>query len=185
MTPSKPAPAPAPALAPSVARGGSTQGIRAPSQGPAEQPEVSMAMLMGAAQQAYSTAIQAALTAEGFGDIPRTGYRILGTLTRGGSSVQALADRLGMAKQAVGRLADILIERGYLSRNPDPVDRRRVVLTLTAKGATATEVGRQKITQVDGLLAARVGADDIRATRKALRALVELGRAGSRPGPVG
>lgn len=137
--------------------------------------DISMPTLLGAAQRTYGSAIQAALASAGHGDVPRTGYRIVGALTRSGSSVQELASRLAMSKQSVGRLSDVLVVRGYLSRVSDPSDRRRVVLDLTEKGRAATEVAREAIAGVDRMLAKRVATKDLAVTRATLRGLVELG----------
>jgi DNA-binding MarR family transcriptional regulator len=143
--------------------------------------DVSMPTLMSAAQRTYLVAIQEALAGAGFGDVPPTGYRIVGALTRGGSSVQELATRLAMSKQAVGRLADVLVQRGYVTRTSDAADRRRVILLLTERGGAATEEARQAIATVDQLVAGRVESHELATTRATLRALVSIGR-GLRPG---
>ncbi len=138
--------------------------------------EVSLPTLMGAAQRTYVAAIQAALEAAGYGDIPPTGYRIVGALTRAGSGVQELAGRLAMSKQATGRLADVLVVRGYVARQTDPEDRRRVILTLTERGRAATDIARSAIGLVDRALAEVTAEEDVVVTRATLRALVSIGR---------
>jgi DNA-binding MarR family transcriptional regulator len=139
--------------------------------------EISLPTLMALAAQTYGVAIQAALAEAGFGDVPRTGYRIVGTLGRGGLSVQELATRHGVSKQAIGRLADVLVERGYLSRNADPADRRRVILVLTDRGRNATDAAKRAIQEIDGVLGATVSVSDVAVTRATLRALAAVGRA--------
>jgi DNA-binding MarR family transcriptional regulator len=49
-------------------------------------------------------------------------------------SVKALADRLGVSLAAMSRSVDGLFERGLLSREEDPSDRRMKRLRLTAEG---------------------------------------------------
>jgi DNA-binding MarR family transcriptional regulator len=39
----------------------------------------------------------------------------------------------------VSQVIDILVNRGYLSRSPDPDDRRRISLELTERGRQAIE----------------------------------------------
>lgn len=138
--------------------------------------DVSMPTLMSAAQRTYLVAIQEALGGAGFGDVPPTGYRIVGALTRGGSNLQDLATRLAMSKQAVGRLADVLVARGYVTRTSDPADRRRVILLLTERGRAATEEARQAIAAIDQLVGRRVESHELATTRATLRALVSIGR---------
>lgn len=45
-----------------------------------------------------------------------------------------LADRMGMTRGAITKLADRLIAKSLLTRKPDPVDGRAQTLALTAKG---------------------------------------------------
>ena len=45
-----------------------------------------------------------------------------------------LAERLGMTRGAITKLADRLIEKSLLSRRPDPDDARAQILALTSKG---------------------------------------------------
>ena len=108
--------------------------------------------------------------------MPRTGYRVVGSLARGGSSLQDLADALAMSKQAAGQLVDVLVARGYCARLPDPSDRRRVVLKLTDRGRGAARALWAAITRVDGMLADQVSGQDLATTRRVLTALTDLGR---------
>ncbi len=110
--------------------------------------------------------------------MPRTGYRVVGSLARGGSSLQDMADALAMSKQAAGQLVDVLVARGYCARLPDPSDRRRVVLKLTDRGHGAARALRAAITRVDGMLADQVSRQDLATTRRVLTALADLGRMG-------
>jgi DNA-binding MarR family transcriptional regulator len=50
------------------------------------------------------------------------------------SSVKQTGDFLGISKSAVTQLADPLVEKGLISRNNDPQDRRVVRMGLTDKG---------------------------------------------------
>ncbi len=46
----------------------------------------------------------------------------------------ALADRLRIAPRSVTEVVDALVERGLVSREPDPADRRAMTLTITDTG---------------------------------------------------
>lgn len=48
----------------------------------------------------------------------------------------ALAERLGMTRGAISKLADRLAAKGLITREPGPGDRRSQSLTLTASGRT-------------------------------------------------
>jgi DNA-binding MarR family transcriptional regulator len=132
--------------------------------------------LLGAALRAYSSAMAAELDRGGFGDMPRTGYRVVGSLARGRSSLQDVADELAMSKQAAAQLVDVLVARGYCARLPDPADRRRVMLQLTGRGRGAAYAIWVAITKVDEMLAGRVASQDLATARRVLTALADLGR---------
>jgi DNA-binding MarR family transcriptional regulator len=149
----------------------------APPASPAPPAEVTFPGLLGAALRAYSSAMAAELDRAGFADMPRTGYRVVGGLARGGSSLQDLARGLAMSKQAAAQLVDVLVTRGYCARTPDPTDRRRVVLGLTGRGRGAARAMAAAIRAVDRTLADEVGDQDLAAARAVLTALAGLGRA--------
>src|ERR1700737_3025627 len=50
------------------------------------------------------------------------------------ATVGRLAELFGIGLPAASILADRLVRAGYLERNEDPADRRRVLLTLTRAG---------------------------------------------------
>lgn len=53
----------------------------------------------------------------------------------GATSQQALGQRMGMDRTTTMQTVQSLAERGYLTREDDPTDRRVYRVTLTAKGA--------------------------------------------------
>jgi DNA-binding MarR family transcriptional regulator len=58
----------------------------------------------------------------------------IGELAGGPLPQHALAARLRLQKSTVSRLVDQLARRGIVRRAPDRVDRRRVLVSLTASG---------------------------------------------------
>jgi DNA-binding MarR family transcriptional regulator len=70
-------------------------------------------------------------------DISATQYRILLYLRLGHTIQSDLAFQLAVSKQSVTRIVDSLVERRYLIRRVDPIDRRRVIHAITAKGDRA------------------------------------------------
>lgn len=57
----------------------------------------------------------------------------------GPASVGELAERLCVRHHSAVELVDRLIDEGYVRRTPDPADRRRVLLSLTARGEKILE----------------------------------------------
>jgi DNA-binding MarR family transcriptional regulator len=54
----------------------------------------------------------------------------IGLLTDGPSAPSRLAEQLGLTTGAMTKVLDRLEYGGYISRSPDPADRRRVVITV-------------------------------------------------------
>jgi DNA-binding MarR family transcriptional regulator len=69
-----------------------------------------------------------------------TDYKALGVLQRlGPLSAGELGSQTGLAPASVTNLTDRLVARGFLRREPDPVDRRRVLLRADVAGLTDNE----------------------------------------------
>jgi MarR family transcriptional regulator for hemolysin len=71
-------------------------------------------------------------------------FRTLGFLDRRrGSSLSELAEHIGLALPSASKLVQLLLTRGYVHREIDPVDRRRTILAPTAKGKRVIKAARQ------------------------------------------
>lgn len=137
-----------------------------------EPDEVALPALMRAARRTYGAAIRAALAEVGCEDLPRNGAFVLGAIARSGAPLSGVIEGLGVSKQAGGALVDTLVRRSYLDRTIDPDDRRRLRVTLTARGEATASVIRQAVEKVDASLLERVGADYVAHTRATLTMLV-------------
>ncbi|MCK2218614.1 MarR family transcriptional regulator [Actinomadura sp. ATCC 31491] len=82
------------------------------------------------------------------GGVRRYHYALLATLEEFGPASQAaLGRRTGIDRSDVVATVNDLAERHLLQRTPDPEDRRRNVITITA-------AGREQLAHLDRLLAA-------------------------------
>jgi long-chain acyl-CoA synthetase len=101
-------------------------------------------------------------------------YRVLGILTEGSLAASNLAERLAVRRPSITAVVDGLVARGLVDRRQEDVDRRRVALRLTERGAQVlTDADRA----VDGYLetiASHLPAEEEAA---ALRSLQLWGRA--------
>ena len=91
---------------------------------------------------------------------------------------QLIAD-LRISKQAAGhgagrRSADGM--RGYLERDVDLEDRRKLTIALTERGRDAARVQTAARAKVDAALTARAGTKDVERARRVLAVLIEIGR---------
>ncbi len=141
--------------------------------GPAAN-EFATPTLMRSARGAYARSIRAQLHSIGVDDLPRNGAFILAGIDTTGGPRQDLPSGLGVTKQAVSQLIDTLVNRGYLERNPDPDDRRRIALELTERGQQVVDAVLRGVEAVDLQLQERVSPEQIEAMRATLLALTEI-----------
>ena len=107
-------------------------------------------------------------------EIPLRGsqFRVLSMVPlAGGRRLSDLATVAGMTKQAMGEFVADLADRGYVTVEPDPSDRRVRQVSLTPSGAEAARWARAALQRVDDLWAERLSARDV-ATLKRLLARV-------------
>jgi len=137
-------------------------------------PHYATPTLMRAARGAYARAMRARLHAIGAADLPRNGAVLLASIDGGGALSGDLAEALGVTKQAVSQLVDILVRRDYIERRADADDRRRVSLRLTDRGRQVLEAVAEGVDTVDAQLLERVSPQQVEAMRLALVALAEI-----------
>src|SRR6202012_1539166 len=132
--------------------------------------EIVMPALLRHARTTYGAAMRKALAEAGCDDVPKNGLYIIGGLALGAGDAPLgqLVKELGVSKQAAGQLVDTLVLRGYLERSIDTEDRRKLTVSLTARGQMAAQVQAKAREGIDAQLLARVGGDSILHCRKAL-----------------
>ena len=148
---------------------------------PMKQPEAgdpfSMPAMLLRALATYGGAMRAALAKAGYDDIPKNGLYVIGGLALAGDHpLGRLIDQLQLSKQAAGQLVDSLVERDYLQRDVDAEDRRRLTISLSARGRAAAKVLAVARIRIDEKLAERVGEKDVQSLRRALGALIQIGK---------
>jgi DNA-binding MarR family transcriptional regulator len=128
-------------------------------------------VLLRAGLVAYRERVQEQLAAAGFDDLPRGGPYVLGAMANRGGGARDVIEQLGVSKQAASKLIDALVVRGYLDREVDPDDRRRLTLTVTARGRAAAGVVGRAVASVERELAGEIGRDAVDVLRRGLAAL--------------
>jgi len=148
------------------------------SNGPTSLQDPSLPILLRHARDAYGTAMRAALADAGHDDIPENGLHVIGGLARqkGDRPLSHVIVELGVSKQVAGQLVDTLVVRGYVRREVDAADRRKLVLALTDRGREAAKIIGAARRALDAALIARAGPRDVARTRKTLATLVEIAR---------
>jgi len=136
--------------------------------------ELPLAALLRAARSAVGRAIRSALEDAGYDDVPANGPYVISATSVAGVPLAVIIERLGLSKQAAGHLVDLLVLRGYLDRQVDPEDRRRLVVSPTERGAAAALVIRQVADLLEARVATELGDADLLATRRTLVCLATM-----------
>lgn len=136
--------------------------------------DIALPALLRSARRTYGDAIRAALAGIGCDDVPKNGIFVIGAIARSGAPLARIIAHLRMSKQAAGQLVDTLVVRGYLEREVDAQDRRRLTVRLSERGISAAAASRAAIERVDARLAQHVQREWIDHTRATLLALSEL-----------
>lgn len=97
---------------------------------------------------------------------PRHGT-VMAYLDRDGTRASELSERSGAHKQVIGTLVDELEQLGYVTRQPDPGDRRAKLVVPTERGLDQMTKARAFIVELERRYAEAVGEDRF-ATFKAV-----------------
>jgi DNA-binding MarR family transcriptional regulator len=125
-----------------------------------------LAILVVGAAHAVAIRLRRELNAAGFPVRQAHGF-VLRALHERPLSLTALAELLGVTKQAAGQVVDEMVELGFVDRRPDPHDRRAKLLALTRRGRAA----RARALEVSAALEREIPEPD--AVRAALLAIIE------------
>src|SRR5580704_5133910 len=123
--------------------------------------ELATPALMRSARGAYAQSIRAQLHATGIDDLPRNGAFILAGIDAAGGPRHDLPSELGVTKQAVSQVIDLLVNRGYLEREPD-------------RGDHAVAAVLRGVEAVDRQLEEVVSPEEVSALRSVLSALTDI-----------
>jgi DNA-binding MarR family transcriptional regulator len=130
-------------------------------------------ILLVLAARAYADDVNGRLAAEGFPAM-RAGFGFMFRAIQDGEPTPTeLAVRLGVSKQAVGKVLDEMEQRGFVERHADRSDRRARRVRLTAHGRAASQTALRLSHEIEGDLRAHVGDEQVAALRAALLAYVE------------
>ena len=113
------------------------------------------------------------LHARGYADLRSTHTTLLSNIDLAGSTVTVAADRAGITKQAMGRLATELEDAGYIRVQSDPKDARARVLLLTKTGKQLMLDSLEVMAELEHRYARSVGRDRLAAILRGLAAFVE------------
>jgi DNA-binding MarR family transcriptional regulator len=112
------------------------------------------------------------LQACGYTGLRSTHTTLLSNIDLAGSSVTEAAERAGITKQAMGRLASELEETGYIRVETEPGDARVRVLRLTARGRKLMLDSLDVMTELERRYANMIGDKRLTSILRGLSAFI-------------
>ncbi|RBQ21873.1 MarR family transcriptional regulator [Spongiactinospora rosea] len=113
--------------------------------------------------------VHAELAQQGHPDMrPLHGF-VFQAIGPSGATAVELGRRLGVSKQAAGKMIDTLEHLGYVERTPDPADARRKTIHLTARAIDALTKSAQSFDRIRTQWSAVLGPARLQALETDLR----------------
>jgi len=147
-------------------------------------PRSTFELLLRAARLVNERAI-ARIQADGAPQLRPAHTQLFPHITDDGVRQTALAERLGITKQAIGPLIDDLEAEGVVERVDDPTDRRAKLVRWTSRGRRALRDGLGVLARLERELAREVGAKQLAALADTLEALIAALSASAGTAPRG
>ncbi|MFD0687578.1 MarR family winged helix-turn-helix transcriptional regulator [Actinomadura fibrosa] len=141
------------------------------SSDPGDPPGFELPLRLLLAFRVIIDELHAGLAEQGHPDLrPMHGFVFQAIGPQGTTAVE-LARRLGVSKQAAGKMVESLERAGYVERAADPADARRKIVRLTARGTDSLVRSAEIFERIRDGWAERLGADRLRALENDLRAV--------------
>ena len=121
----------------------------------------------------------AELVARGYEEIRPAQEFALQAILSGADNASELGRRMSVTKQAAAKTIAALEELNYVAREPDPADKRRMRLYVTAHGLAMLREGEEIFDQLREQWEKQVGPGALSQVETTLRHLV--GNSGGRP----
>jgi DNA-binding MarR family transcriptional regulator len=141
---------------------------------------VSIPELMRLARGSYKRAIDVQYAARGIDDVPNPGGYMLAYLAGGEESIPEMIEGLGIRKREYNEFVDLLVLRGFITRDIDP-NTGRASFALTERGRAAAEAILEGSRIVDEELERRLSPAEMAGLRRGLIALGEIKRSLPKP----
>jgi DNA-binding MarR family transcriptional regulator len=121
--------------------------------------------------QVIGRRVTAALVEQGFTDYRPTYQPVFQFCQPEGSRLTELAKHAGITKQSMAEIIDVLEQRGYFERIPDPTDGRAMLIRRTQRGWEINRVAREVVEQIQQEWAQMLGEERFRHLLETLHQL--------------
>ncbi|PWK78014.1 DNA-binding MarR family transcriptional regulator [Lentzea atacamensis] len=99
-------------------------------------------------------------------------WQVLGAVLREPLSVSGIAREMGLARQSVQRIADLLVDKGLAEYLPNPAHQRAKLVRPTAEGFAAIARLREAQHEFANRVGAQVPLEDLRTTLATMNKLI-------------
>jgi len=134
---------------------------------------LNMRQLLLRASRIVNRHVVEGLHARGYVDLRSTHTTLLSNIDLMGSTVTLSAERAGITKQAMGRLATELEAAGYIRVQKDPKDARARILRLTKAGERLMSDSFEVMAELEHRYAQLIGRDLQTEMLKGLASFIE------------
>jgi len=110
----------------------------------------------------------------GYPQVKNAHNAVFGALGGSGARATDLATRAGITRQSMGEVVRDLVELGFVTMEPDPLDRRAKLVKYTPAGVELTNGGFQHILDLEETFASEFGAERYEQVRAVLAGVVQL-----------
>jgi len=132
-----------------------------------------LALLLLGSYRRLVDAVVVELEARGYADVRPSHDYAMRAIQRGADSASELGRSLAVSKQAAAKTIEVLLERGYVSREPDPADARRKRVQVTELGAQLLHDGELVFERLYRQLARQLGRKELAVLEQQLATIVE------------
>jgi DNA-binding MarR family transcriptional regulator len=108
----------------------------------------------------------------GYEDVRPAHDFALHSILAGAGSASELGRAMSITKQAAAKTITLLESRGYVARDPDPADKRRIQLRVTERGMSMLRQGEAIFDRLRGEWEQQVGPDAVAALEQTLQTYV-------------
>jgi DNA-binding MarR family transcriptional regulator len=136
-----------------------------------EKPD--LAILVVGAARVVADCLGDAVHRAGIDDMRSSFGFVIRALAERDRTLTELSELLGVTKQAAIKVVDEMQLRGYVEREPDPVDRRAKVIRLTDKARRVRRTALRASGRLEAELIEDTSAADVAALRRVLLRLLE------------
>ena len=133
---------------------------------------VNIAVLMRDAFATLNDVVVRKLASQGHEAVRTAHGAVFQFVDDSGTTVSTLAERAAITKQAMADLVAHLEEHGYVTRVPDPTDRRAKLVLVTDLGREVLGIAQATVPEIEARVGELIGERRLTQLRSDLKAIV-------------